>query len=388
MMRYILPIIIVSLTAIGIWYVKDNGPEQKKRGAGKTASIVVETQPIAPKNVQLNLHSFGQIRAKTTSTLTSQVSGLVTAVNPQFVEGAFFKKGDVLLTLDNRDFQSVINSAKAQLTQTQQDLALEKAKVNQAKADWERLNKNQPIPPLVSRTPQVVQAKAKVSTAHATYDQAILNFRRTKIKAPFDGRILSKSASIGDYINANSALASLMTSDTLQVRLSLKNSDLAFIDLPEQNIQQQLPASLPSVSFITNLIEPQTWRGKIVRTEASIDSNSQQLFVIGEIQQPFSAQHVDKHPLKIGQYVSADIQGKKLSNAILVNINNIYQDQFVFILQQGLITRRDIRILWQDDVTALIGKGLNTGDQLITSILSLDDEGSLAKQKTTVAKNL
>lgn len=383
MTRYILPIIIVCITALGIWYVKGNAPQPKKRPPSKAVSITVETQKISPTALQLNLESFGRVSAKTTSTLTSQVSGLVMSVNPQFEEGAFFKKGDVLLSLDNRDFQSAINSAKADLTQAQQDLALEKAQVSQAKADWNRLNKGKPIPPLVSRTPQVLQAKAKVSAAHASYNQAIVNFKRTKVTAPFDGRVLSKTASIGDYINANSALASLMTSASLQVRLSLKNSDLAFIDLPEQSIlQPNNTRAFPAVTFTTNLIEEQSWPGQIVRTEPSIDSSSQQLFVIGEIAQPFSKKHWDKHPLKIGQYVNAQIQGKKISNAIQINIENIYQDQFVFILNEGLVTRRDITISWQNESFALVSAGLNIGDELITSTLSLADEGSLAKLKT------
>jgi RND family efflux transporter MFP subunit len=382
MTRYILPIIIVCITALGIWYVKGNAPQPKKRPTAQAVSIPVETQQITATPVQLKLQSFGRISAKTTSTLTSQVSGLVVSVNPQFEEGAFFKKGDILLSLDNRDFQSAINSAKADLTQTQQDLALEKAQVSQAKADWNRLNKGKTIPPLVSRTPQILQAKAKVSAAHARYNQAILNFKRTKITAPFDGRVLSKTASIGDYINANSALANLMTSASLQVRLSLKNSDLAFIDLPEQNIQQANDnRSYPAVSFTTNLIEEQSWPGEIVRTEPSIDSSSQQLFVIGEIYQPFSSQHRDKYPLKIGQYVNAIIEGKKITDARQINIKNIYQDQFVFILKEGQVTRRDITISWQNESVALVGKGLDIGDELITSALTLDDEGSLAKPK-------
>ncbi|MEH6444440.1 MAG: efflux RND transporter periplasmic adaptor subunit [Oceanospirillaceae bacterium] len=375
-MRYILPIIIICLAGAGVWYVKENAPQSKKRPPAKATSIKVSTHTIKAAQVKLSLQSFGQISAKTTSTLTSQVSGLVTSVSDDFVEGRFFKKGDLLLSLDNRDFQSAINSAKASLTQAQQDLALEKAQVMQAKADWRRLNKNKAIPALVSRTPQVLKAKAQVSAAHAQYNQAVLNFRRSKITAPFTGRILAKQVSIGDFINANSALAELMTTDALQVRLSLKNSDLAFINLPEINSQKTAP--LPTVTFEANLISPQSWTGKIVRTEATIDSASQQLFVIGEIEQPFAVRNIEKHPLKIGQYVTAKIQGKALQNAISIDINSIYQGEFVFLLKDNVIVRQDIDILWQDDKTALIGKGLTDEDKLIVSILSLDAQGSLA----------
>ncbi len=381
-MRYIIPIIILCLAAGGYWYIKDNAPQARKRPTPSAPSIQVETQQVKQASVRLQIQSYGQVSAKTESNLTAQVSGTVTSVADNFQEGAFFNKGDLLISIDSRDYQNTINSAKANLTQAQQDLALEKAKVEQAKADWRRLNKNAKIPALVSRTPQVISAKAKVSAMHASYNQAIINFKRTKIHAPFDGRVLSKSVNQGDYVNANSALAQIISSDALQVRLPLKNSDLAYVDLPEQFIastQQTSPSPQPNVQFTADLISDQLWQGKLVRTEAAIDESSQQLFVIAEIEAPFSAQHSDKHPLKIGQYVSANIEGRVLPKAISVNVENIYQGQFVYVVEKGIIQRRPITILWRNDTIALIGEGLKAGDMLIISLLSDGSQGSPAK---------
>lgn len=379
-MRYIIPIIILCVAAAGFWYIKDNAPQARKRPSPSAPSIKVTTQDVRPGNVQLEIYSYGQVSAKTQSTLTAQVSGNVTKVSENFQEGAFFNKGDLLISIDSRDYQNAINTAKANLTQAQQDLALEQAKVDQAKADWKRLNKNAKIPALVSRTPQVISAKAKVSAMHANYNQAIINFQRTKIHAPFDGRILSKAANLGDYINANTALAEIISSDALQVRLPLKNSDLAYVDLPEQFISSEQPAQLsqPNVSFMADLISDQQWQGKLVRTEAAIDESSQQLFVIGEIDAPYAAINSNKHPLKIGQYVSAKIEGKVLANTISVKVENIYQGQFVYVVENGLIQRRPISILWRNDSIALIGEGLKSGDKLITSLLSDGSQGSPA----------
>jgi len=379
MRRYLVPLIIILISAFGYWFISSNAPQPRKRPAPKPAKLAVEISKVAPKGLQITLASLGQVSAAQSSVISSQVSGRVVEISAHLQEGAFFKKGELLLKLDAREFQNEINSAKASLTQAQQDLKLEQAQVAQAKADWKRLNKNAPIPTLVSRTPQVVSAKAKVSAAHASFNQAVLNFERTKVLAPFDGRVLTKNVNIGEFVNANTPLANIFSTRALEVKLSLKNSDLAFIDLPETNTDNQALAPSTKVIFEANLIEPQLWQGELVRTQASLDEQSQQLFVIAQIKRPFSAQNSDKHPLKIGQYLEAKISAKNIPQAISIDIKTIYQGQYVYLLRKGIVRRQDISILWQDDSIALIGNGLKAGDLLITSILTQDDEGSNAQ---------
>lgn len=390
-MRFLLPIIIICLAAVGFWYIKDNAPQARKKPPQQQNAVKVETRTVNAENLQLTLQSYGQISAKTTTNLSAQVNGAITEVAANFSEGAFFSKGDLLISLDSRDYQNNINSAKANLVQAQQDLALENAKVAQAKADWQRLNKNTKVPTLVSRTPQAKIAKAKVSAMHAKYNQAIIDMQRTKIVAPFDGRIMSKHVNIGDYVNANTPLAEIISTDALQVRLPLKNSDLAFINLPEQHASaaagDPTSADLPNVRFSTDLIEQQDWPGKIVRTEAAIDADSQQLFVIGEIKSPFSRSQSNKHSLKIGQYITANIQGKMLPGAISIKISSLYQSKYVYVVVDGLIEKRLVQVDWRDDKIALIGSGLSVGDALITSIISDAAQGSPADTTTGAAKD-
>jgi len=398
MRRIILPIFIIILASAVIWYINGNAPVTTQRPVQEASSVSVDTKKIVAQTLQVSVTSFGQVSAKSSSNISSQVSGRVTSIKNQLEEGAFFNKGDLLLTIDDKDYQSAINSAKANLTKAQQALVLEQAQVKQAKADWKRLNPKKAVPPLVSRTPQVLSAKADVAAAHAQFNDAILNFKRTKITAPFNGRVISKDVSIGDFVSANTPLANIISTDQLQVRLALKNSDLAFIDLPEQflRVQETETASnannnLPNVSLISELFgadnNTQTWQGKIVRTEATIDQSTQQLYVIAELSNPYALEHSDKHPLKIGQYVNANIEGKRIDNAITVDVTNIYQGEYVFVVENGIIRTRDIDIAWQNDDIALIKNGLSSGDILITSILSQDSEGSPALTKDDEASN-
>ena len=74
-------------------------------------------------------------------------------------------------------------------------------------------------------------------------------------------------------------------------------------------------------------------------------------------------------PLKIGQYVTAKLQGKTLSGALVIPNSTIYQGTYVYVVEDGVLRRRDIEIDWQNDSEAIISSGLAAGDALVTTAL-------------------
>ncbi|MGB1239748.1 MAG: efflux RND transporter periplasmic adaptor subunit, partial [Pseudomonadales bacterium] len=358
----------------GAWVVQSEKPQNKRRGPTVKPALNVEVQQITPQDLQLTLQSYGLVSAKTRSPLTVQVSGEITEIAPAFEPGAFFKKGDLLLTLDKRDYQSAVNSAKASLTQAQQELRIEQAQVKQAQADWKRLGNRGKAPDLVSRKPQELIAKAKVSAAYANFNQAVTNLQRSKLSAPFDGRVISRDVNTGQFVNANTQVGEIFATETVEVRLPLQNSDLGFISLPNDRVNQT-PAALPKVRFTSDLASAQQWHGALTKTEATIDESTQQLYVIARIDNPFHSEEPGLG-LKIGQYIKAEIQGKQLEDVIAIPIATLYQGAFVYLVRDGVLHKTDVAIRWKNDKLALIGRGLNPGDLLVTTTLAQVPSGT------------
>ena len=73
--------------------------------------------------------------------------------------------------------------------------------------------------------------------------------------------------------------------------------------------------------------------------------------------------------MKIGEYVTAEIEGKKIPDAIVIPSATIYQDTYVYVVNEGVIERRDIDVIWRNKTEALIGEGLVNGDRLVTTTL-------------------
>ena len=74
-------------------------------------------------------------------------------------------------------------------------------------------------------------------------------------------------------------------------------------------------------------------------------------------------------PLKIGEYVIAEIEGKTIPDAIVIPSSTIYQDTYVYIVSDGVLKRRDVDVLWKSKSEALIGSGLANGDRLVATTL-------------------
>lgn len=365
--------IFVTLAII----VSNNGPTPKFKPQQAAASLKVEALELQSTHYQFELSSFGTVQPRTQTLLVSQVSGVITEVNPTFRDGGFFSQGEILIQVDDRDYQASTKVAQAELLQMELALEEEKARAQQAQIDWSRLGDGKTAPALVLRKPQLAAAEAKRLSAQANYEKALLDLERTKIRAPFDGRVKSTQVDLGQYVNTNSSLAEVFATDVVEIRLPLKNSELSLIDLPE-NFRNQplLDTELPDVTIISDLGKHQQWQGKIVRTEAAIDATSHQLYVVAQIQDPFAVEQLNKTPLKIGQYVTAKIQGRSLNSALVVPTSSVYQGSYVYTARGDKLLRKNIKLAFQTPTDAVIEDGLSNGDWVVTSPMGQVSSGT------------
>ena len=62
--------------------------------------------------------------------------------------------------------------------------------------------------------------------------RASLNLERTQIRAPYPGRVRTKNADVGQYVNPGSPLGHIYAIDYAEVRLPVSDDQLAYLDLP------------------------------------------------------------------------------------------------------------------------------------------------------------
>ena len=372
MNKKLIPLIILLLLVGGGILVLNSPPELNRKGGTKTAKTLVETMKVTRQDYQINVNSYGTAQPRTQSILVSQVSGQIMSIDYKFRPGGFFKKGDTLVGIDARDYEANVNIAEASLMDAMQAHAQEAARSDQALSDWQRLGDADEIPSsLVLREPQLQAAKARVLSAKSTLTKAELNQERTSIKAPFDGRVLRQLVDLGQVVSIGSQLAEIYATDIVEVRLPLRNADLSFVNLPEED-----GGLKPKVTFFSELGGEKSWLGEIVRTEGAIDETSRQLHVVGQIKDPFGVKENKGQRLKIGEYVTAELSGVALKGVLLIPSEVIYQNTYVYAVENGVLLRKEIDIIWQNDLEAIVSAGIEVGDELVTTPLGQVTSGT------------
>jgi len=335
--KMLLPLLVIGASVrAAVWFM-DNKPKAK-RFKPPTAKLTVEAIRLKSQDYHINIRSYGIVRPRTESTLIPQVSGEIIFASPKFQEGGFFEKGEVLLEIDPRDYQAAVKIADANLTQI-----------------------------------KMTASKTTILMENTRLEQAKLRLERTKIKAPFAGRILTKSVDVGQYVSPGNQLAKIYAIDYAEIRLPLNNQQLEFVDIPEQYRNETQSQEGPNVTIRAKTGRQQyQWRGKIVRTEGTIDSTSRQLYVIAQVDDPYSRRNGETPPLKIGQFVEAEIEGKRLKQTMVIPRGTLYQGSEVMVVEKGVLQRKPVAVFWSDSDKAVISKGLKTGDVLaLTSVGSL-----------------
>lgn len=402
--KILVPIIIIIVTIAIMMIIFNNPPASKRTKPSKAPQMTVTTSTLAPQTYQVMVQSFGTVKPRTQSILFAQVSGQINHVSKQFRAGGFFEQGDILIQLDDRDHRAEVKIAQASLMSAKQNLQEEDARVKQAKADWKRLGNGKAPNALVLRKPQFEAAKAQVLSAEAQLDKVELSLERTKIIAPYAGRILKKNVDIGQVISSNTQLADIFAVDYVEIRLPIKNKDLPLMKLPEEyrNAHERFEASLNSdsqgnsnSSLISNvvissdLMGEQVWQGKIVRTESAIDEMSQQLYVVAQIIRPYDGAYNQGAQIKMGQYVTAQITGRAVENALVIPSSAIYQGSYVYIVEDGLLMRKEVQLGWQNGTESIVTQGLIAGDELVLTSLGQVSSGTpVAISEQTPSENV
>lgn len=391
--KKLIPVVIIVVFILIAKVITSNPPTAKRGKPSAAPQISVDVKTLKKESYPVVIESYGTIRPRTQSILLPQVSGQIISIGENFQAGEFFEKGDVLIELDDRDLLSEVKISQANLYSAKQALSEEEARVEQAKQDWLRLGNSDTAPDLVLRKPQLLAAQAKVLSAQASLEKAELAVERSKIVAPYTGRVLSKNVDIGQVISPNTQLAEIYAVDYVEIRLPLKNKDLRYMVLPEnQRFKKATPDEQPAVTIYSDLSQRDTWFGKVVRTEGAFDQNSQQLFVVAQIDDPYGDNNTQSLPLKIGQYVSAKINGRVLDDVITVANKAIYQGSYVYIVNDGVLERKEIQIEWQNEDIAIIKSGLKVDELLVITPLGQVTSGTPVAisnydgQKQTVRK--
>ena len=367
--KLVLPGLVILTATFGAVALMATSPELDP-DIPEPVAPTVRVLDVLPESIQLRVHSQGTVAPTQVTALFPEVAGRVVWISPALVNGGYFEKDTVLLMLDEQDYRSALQRAQAALTRAE-------AEYDHARYEHQRMRSLEQRR-LASRSQMENTLKeqrvkqAALQDARANFDQARRDLERTEVRAPFNGLVQSESVDVGQLVGRNMSVATLYASDQVEVRLPIADRQLAFLNVPLGQRgtlpEEAQPQVTLSAQFAGRKLQ---WPGRIVRTEAQIDTASRMVNVVARVNSDAEAE-----PPTVGLFVDADIEGLTVDNIVVLPRTALRNGNRVLVVDEEERLRfRDVDPLrlYQDDV--LIVGGLEQGERVCVSPMQTPIEG-------------
>jgi len=386
-LRWILPLVVLALGGLILWlFVVTRGVPDTREPV--IPSPLVRVMTVQPEDVRFSVASQGIVAPRTESDLVAEVRGRVLSVSRRLVVGGFFRQGNELLRLDDREHLIARDRAEAIVRLRESEARLAAA---EARRRHELESRGAPSAADLEQFENLERvAEASLAEARASLAQVELDLERTVVRAPFDGRVRERSVDVGQFVSPGIKLGRIFAVDYAEVRLPIQTDELAYLDakfvgLDRRNDFEEAEGGAP-VRLTGRLGGRElAWEARLVRAEASIDEQTRMLHVVARIDDPYlleiganGAEDVvsERVPLPAGLFVTAEIEGRSVTGVFVVPMMALRDGDRIFLHDdEGRLRVRDVSVLRRARGQVMIDRGLKSGDQVIISPLRIYSEG-------------
>lgn len=379
-------LLILGIGIAGATYFKRTAPKAVKRPP-VTMTPLVRVKRIYPGMHKVMVPAMGTVIPAREMILRARVSGEIVAIHPEFVEGSILDEGDEILRIEPADYQLKVVQKQSQVADATYALKLEMGYQDVAKREWELLKGSKPAKAidieLALRKPHLEKARSDLAAAQAELDQAKLDLGRTKISAPFNAIIRTKSVEKGSYVSAQEQLAELVCTDEYRIKVSIQVGRLKWISIPKNAGEKgaEVRISYRNGSELS---------GTVIKLMSDLETEGRMARVLVCVKDPLGLRTTgrDQPPLIIGEYVSLEIEGRQLENIYNIPRAALRDNTSIWIAKDdGTLKIHDVNTVWRDAQTVLVRDGLRPGDRLITSDISAPVDGMSVKVEDSRSGN-
>ena len=354
-------ILLVSvLIMMGLFRLSDDQPKRKHVVHAKA----VEAQVVTLSDLPTTITVYGRVVSSQPVALVSEVAGTIESGTVPFLPGQSFKKGDLLLRIDDRQARYDLNSLKSDflnaLTAFLPELNVDFPEAYRTYQNYfARVTFDQPLPPL----PEAQNQKIKLYLTRFNVYKLYFAVKNQEIRlskhyfyAPFAGSVVSADLRVGSTARAGSKLGQIINLSSLEVEAPVPAEDIGWID-PDGTVR------------LTSAEIPGEWRGKIARIGKAIDEQTQSIPVYIRLNDK------DQTRLYSGVFLTAQIPGKMLEKAFKIPRHALYSDAHIYMIKNGRLAYRSVEVLRREAGSVILGGGVQNGDTVITEILQGVAEG-------------
>ena len=358
---------------------------------------IVETKRLNSKENTINITAYGEVISTKVIKIKYRDKGRIIRIGKNINNGAFLNKGDLLFEvdsfnirndlLDNYSSKKIIllnikklntqietkNLSREQLViqrdiirmQLNKKLANKNNVFSQNSIDELRLSLSLKEEKLIenkelinSLSIQIETYKEEVKKINNTISRLDNDLKETKVVAPYSGHISLLNIEVGKEVSSNEVLAELSSSDGLEVKFSIGGIDYYKLS---KFANQGIGANID----IKWLVGNEYYKGKAIIDRISGVINRE----IAGINL-YASIVTETSNIPIGAFVEIDLKHKLQSNSILVPLSSIFNNEFIFIVDEGRLQKQKIKIISEEFNGVLIEADILSGKDIVITRLS------------------
>lgn len=337
---------------------------------GSAGSSFAQETPPAPKvsvaaaysdEITADVKFIGRGSAIDKVDIMARVTGFLEDVTVE--DGAPVKEGDILFHIESGNYDATLSAREADKLSAIANLKLSEIELERKTELFRRQAGTEADRDIAQANNQVAQAQVEI--ADAAIDLAKLDVSYTSVVAPFDGRIGSTNASIGELVGpATAPLVTLVRISPMYVEFSLSEKQLANISekygSEEKNVANN-PATPDVYVTLANGTELEE-AGRLVFADNRIDPATGTIKV--------RAQFDNKLGLILdGSYMSLRIEETEPTKVVLIPQAAVQRDQrgdFVLVVgAEQNVEQRYVTLGRQVEIAVVVEDGLREGETVI-----------------------
>lgn len=247
-----------------------SGKDQSAAMAGAQSAPQIAVQTVSPEDSELAKTYPATIKGKTDIAIRPQVTGFITKVHVD--EGQHVRKGQVLFTLDQVQFQAAVSQAEAavnsartalntaQITEQNKKMLLEKNIISEY--EWQMAANS------------LAQAKAQLAQAEAGLVTARKNLAYTVVTSPSDGVVGTIPNREGSLASPSSAQPLTTVSDNSEVYAYFSLTEKDLLELNEKGSIEAGIKEMPAVDLVLADGSVYPVKGKVATVSGVIESST------------------------------------------------------------------------------------------------------------------
>ncbi len=365
----------ITISAIILPGLRSSTPES----ASALSLPLVTTVVPEGQEGRIMIRGNGTVQPLRKVTLMAEVSGTIVWVADQFVTGGTFRQGQKILQIDSTDYVNAVTMARAEVVQRQFDLLRAEEEMAIAREEWalletrtgvQRSPDSTELGSLVFKEPQWKAAIALLQSAEARLSDAEKRLERTRITAPYNGRLRTKAADLGQFVAPGQMIASYYGTDVMEISVPVSGRDVSLLG----DVLSRRTVAARARILARYAGSEHEWTGVVHRTEGALEEATRTLNVIVRVRGS-DMNRGTRPPLLVGTFVTVYLEGRYYEQYFTLPRETLQDGGEIWVVRGGQIYPQPIEILHEVEDTLYTLSGITTEDSVITSTLNVVTEG-------------